>query len=255
MLTPVRGDKYSPQDLSEMLRHAANDGEEFERMVEDILAGLDITPEDGQRLAEELKHARHDDEKMMELLRKAQDIPRLYREQDRPVREQLRQRILDEIREFERSNDGAMVLANFNAAPVAATTSEPASFLQTYTELVTAPRTFTAALKLLLSRYRFDALDGVLDNLKKALADDLGAATPSHDTRRLGAVLSDLGHMAMSSSLVDRVKDLLRLVRRAEEKKRNGGGRGGRGRGEQDEADDEEDGNDMNGRARRGPAR
>ena len=83
-------------------------------------------------------------------------------------------------------------------SPAAAGTASPASFLDTYTELVTVPRTFVAALKLMLSRYRFDALDEALSDFKKALGDDLGAATPSHDTRRLGAVLGlSLGRLVV----------------------------------------------------------
>jgi type III secretion system YopN/LcrE/InvE/MxiC family regulator len=241
MLTPVRSQQHTPQDLSELLRHAANDGDEFERFLEDILAGLDTTAQDGEELASKLKQARNDDGKLMDLLRSAQKIPALHQEQTRTERQILRQQIQDEIREFERSNDGALVLASFNAAPVAARTAEPASFLQTYTELVTVPRTFAAALKLLLSRYPMEGIEGILDDLKKALGDDLGAATPSQDSIRLGAVLADLGNMAMSTSLIESVKELIGLLQRVEEKRKQDERRRKKdGREEEDEAEENE---------------
>ncbi|WP_048439640.1 hypothetical protein [Caenimonas sp. SL110] len=218
MLTPVKSQAHTPQDFSELLRHSANDDEEFQHFLEDILSGLDITADDAKELGDKLKQARNDDEKLMKLLAKVQNLPQPPRETSAIERERIRQRIHDELREFERSNEGAMVLASFNAAPVAATTAEPASFLDTYTELVTVPRTFAGALKVLLQRHRIDTLEALLSDLKKALGDDLSAATPSHDTRRLGAVLTDLGNMVLSSSLIESVAELVDLMRRIERK-------------------------------------
>jgi hypothetical protein len=77
--------------------------------------------------------------------------------------------------------------------------------------------------------------------MKKALGDDLGAATPSQDARRLGAVLGHLGDMIVLSTLIERVRTLGRHVQaakvRAKDERRQGGGQRGR---EQADGDDEE---------------
>jgi hypothetical protein len=254
LLTPVRRQDHTPQQLPEMLRKAANDDEDFQRFREDVLAGLDTTPDDEKALREELWDARHDDKKLMEVLRRVQGLPVLQDASDPQDRMRLRQRIQDQLREFERSNEGATVLASFNAAPRASRTADPVSFLQTYVDLVAVPRSFAAALKLLLSRYQLDSIEGILDNLKKALGDDLAAATPSQDTRRLGAVLTDLGNLSLSSSLIERVKDLVDLIGRREvkrqedERKRKRGGADGDG-------DEDEDGKKDKKVSRNGPHR
>lgn len=239
MLTPVRSQAHTPQDLSELLRHSANDDEEFQHFLEDILSGLDITADDAKELGDKLKQARNDDEKLMKLLAQVQNLPQPPRETSAIERERIRQRIHDELREFERSNEGAMVLASFNAAPVAATTAEPASFLDTYTELVTVPRTFAGALKVLLQRHNIETLEALLTDLKKALGDDLSAATPSHDTRRLGAVLTDLGNMVLSSSLLESVSELVELMRRVERKREDEKQRRSRDEQAHEDEDDE----------------
>jgi hypothetical protein len=241
MLTPVRGREHTAEDLSRFLRQSSGDNEEFKEFLEGILAGLDITAEDAEEYADELRRARHDDAKLMELLRKLQRIPQLYRDQDRAERLRVRSRIQNEIREFESSSEGKQVLAQFNAAPVAAGTADPVTFLQTYMDLVSVPRSFAAALKLLLSRYALDQLEGMLDQLKKALGDDLAAATPSQDLRRLGAVLTDLSHMAISSSLIDSIRELMALIERVEERKEHEKRRRGREDAEEDEEGEEEE--------------
>ncbi|HVZ45043.1 MAG TPA: hypothetical protein VHA82_14630 [Ramlibacter sp.] len=241
-----------PQELLEWLRGAmAGDSEEFEDYVQDILSGLDITPQDAAQYADEFLRARNDDAKLMELLQRAQQIPQLHRPQDESDRLALRERIRNEIREFENSSEGRQVLASFNAAPVAAVTADPASFLQTYIDFVTQQRTFAAALKLLLGRYPADSIDDIIDKLKKALGDDLGAATPSHDTRWLGAVLTDLGHLAMSSTLLEAVRELLGLLRRREESRR-GQEHKGREDGRDDEEAEQEDEDEEGGKKDRG---
>lgn len=234
--------EHTPQELLEKLRSAQAAGDtsdEFQHFLDDVLSGLDITADDAKEYADEMRHARNDDEKLLKLLRSAQKIPELHRDQDRQVRVRLREKIQNEIREFESSSEGRQVLASFNAAPVAAGMAEPGTFLQTYTELVSVPRTFAAALKVLLTRHALDTLDGILDKLKKALGDDLNAATPSHDTRRLGAVLTDLGNMTLSTSLIESVKELTGLMYRIEEKNQGEGGK--RGRPGQEEDEDEEE--------------
>lgn len=209
--TPMHGDAQNPQELAEALRRANNDAEAFEHFVNDILAGLDTTPQDAEELGRKLKHARHDPEKVMALVREAQKVRQLTGQE----RRELLERVQNEIREFECSPEGKQVLAEFNAAPEAARTADPGAFLDTYKLLVETERNFTATLKLLLTRHTPTALrDGVANNLKKALADDLGALVPSRDPTWLGAILMNLGHIHIISTLVDSAMELSGLMQR-----------------------------------------
>jgi hypothetical protein len=211
----------SPQELLEQFRQHANDSERFEEFLETVLAGLDITPDDAKDFADKLRNDRNDDEKVMKLLREAQRIPALHGADKQADRMRLRQKIQEEIREFERSNEGPGVLAHFNAAPVAEGMPEPQTFLQQYAELVSKERSFAETVKLLLRQGPIDALEAVLKNMKAALGADLEAATPSRDTRWLGAVLTHLGNAIVSSSMIDSVKDLVGLIRRRQESEKD----------------------------------
>lgn len=243
MLAPVREHAHKPQDLAEMLRRAAasdNDSEAFDHFREDVLAGLDTTSEDGEELVRKLRDGRVDDQEVMERLRKGLKIPTLN-QLSVQKRLDLRQKIQDEIADFasESTGQGKAVLANFNAASAAAGTDDAATFLKTYTDLVMVPHTLASAIKLLVLRYPIDALVRVVDTLKKALRDDLNAATPSHDKYWLGAVVSHLGNMSVLSSIIDSVNELIALIRRREQKERDENRRGKRNGG--DELDDEDE--------------
>ena len=243
MLAPVREHAHKPQDLAEMLRHAAasdNDSEAFDHFREDVLAGLDTTSEDGEELVRKLRDGRVEDDEVMERLRKGLKIPTLN-QLSVQKRLDLRQKIQDEIADYasESTGQGKEVLANFNAASAAAGTDDAATFLKTYTDLVMVPHTLASAIKLLVLRYPIDALVRVVDTLKKALRDDLNAATPSHDKYWLGAVVSHLGNMSVLSSIIDSVNELIALIRRREQKERDEKRRGKRNGG--DELDEEEE--------------
>jgi hypothetical protein len=246
MLTPVREHAHTPQDMAEMLRHAVasedDSTEAFEHFREDILSGLDTTSEDGEELIRKLKDGRVETEEVMERLRKGLKLPTLNKLSVQQ-RLDLRQKIQDEIADYasESTGQGKEVLANFNAAAVAAGTDDTATFLQTYTDLVMVPHTLTSAIKLLVSRYSIDALVRTVDTLKKALRDDLNAATPSHDKYWLGAVVSHLGNMSVLSSIIDSINELAALMTRwrRQEKDDNRGGK--RRDGEVLEEDEEEE--------------
>ena len=234
MLAPVREHAHKPQDLAEMLRHAAasdNDSEAFDHFREDVLAGLDTTSEDGEELVRKLRDGRVEDDEVMERLRKGLKIPTLN-QLSVQKRLDLRQKIQDEIADYasESTGQGKEVLANFNAASAAAGTDDAATFLKTYTDLVMVPHTLASAI---------NALVRVVDTLKKALRDDLNAATPSHDKYWLGAVVSHLGNMSVLSSIIDSVNELIALIRRREQKERDEKRRGKRNGG--DELDEEEE--------------
>ncbi|MBC7599809.1 MAG: hypothetical protein H7238_12440 [Polaromonas sp.] len=242
-LTDTGGDKTqgekprSPQELLEQFRQAVGDSEQFEEFLETVLAGLDITPDDAKDFAEKLRNERHDDQKVLKLLREAQRIPSLHGADKQAERIRLRQKIQEEIREFERSNEGPAVLAHFNAAPVAEGLAEPQTFLQQYAELVSKERSFAETVKLLLRQGPLEALEALLKNMKAALGQDLEAATPSRDTRWLGAVLTHLGNAIVSSSMIDAVKDLVGLIRRRQESGKDRKKK----RGQAADSDDEEE--------------
>jgi hypothetical protein len=243
MLAPVREHAHKPQELAELLRRAAasdNDSEAFDHFREDVLAGLDTTSQDGEELVRKLRDGRVEDQEVMERLRKGLKIPTLN-QLSVQKRLELRQKIQDEIADYasESTGQGKEVLANFNAASAAAGTDDAATFLKTYTDLVMVPHTLASAIKLLVLRYPIDALIRVVDTLKKALRDDLNAATPSHDKYWLGAVVSHLGNMSVLSSIIDSVNELIALIRRREQKEREEKRRGKRNGG--DELDDEDE--------------
>lgn len=227
MLTPVREHAHTPQDLAEMLRGAAasdDNSEEFEHFREDILSGLDTTSEDGEELVRKLRDGRVEDEELMERLRKGLKLPTL-KHLSVQQRLDLRQKIQDEIADYasESTGQGKEVLASFNAAAAAAGTDDAAALLKTYTDLVTVPHTLASAIKLLVSRYPLNSLVRAVDALKKALRDDMNAATPSHDKHWLGAVLSHLGNMSVLSSIIDSVNELASQMRRMDVRRLNDG--------------------------------
>lgn len=210
LFTPVETHSHSPSEFADLLNKAMRDADEFERVINEALSGLDLSSHDAEDLAFKLRQARNDEGKLMSLLRSAQGMPSL----GVPERRELRQKIQDEIRELERSRDGAMVLAAFNAAPAAAGMPDAGDFIDLYTRLVCGSKNFAEVLKMLLVRFPLDGLESALEDLKKALADDLAASVPSHDLARLGAILADLGNMHMSSTLLEMVRDLKKLLRR-----------------------------------------
>lgn len=207
LITPVDAQPQNSEDMARLLQEAGDDPEELKKVLRHVLPGQSVLPQNAVELFHALKNVRFEPDKLMVLLGKAQGLPPAPE-----LRAQLRQKIHDEIREFESSNKD--ILADINAAHVAASTDDPANFLETYQKLLQRPAEFHTVLKLLLARYPVDGIAGALADLKKALSEDLSSVTPSQDPTRLGTILSELSHMHLSTTLIEMVKGLVDSLRR-----------------------------------------
>ncbi|MRD47066.1 hypothetical protein GHT07_07235 [Caenimonas koreensis DSM 17982] len=205
--------------VATLLESAADNGEELQHFLEDVLSGLDTTADDVgedriERLKDELWEARRDEKRLMEVLRKAQGIPSLDRSKSQQERERMRQKLQDDIQRFE-SEDlaGADVVPRYNVANVSATAPQPQRFEDAYVELVTKPHTLPQAMQVLLRAYDDIAeLIASVVKFQQARADDLNSMPPSRDVIRLGAVISDLGTTFVFSTLIDSARELSDLM-------------------------------------------
>jgi type III secretion system YopN/LcrE/InvE/MxiC family regulator len=198
LLTPVKGSAGSARELAEMLQDAGDDPEALARLLKDV-EGL---PKDPRALYDALRHIRHHPRQLAAYLRDAQKLPF-----GRSALQRLRQQIQDALREMERT-DGGLIHASLNAAEVAATAIQPQEFLDGYVEVVHGNLSFCDALKNLVERFGAQMLRKTLDTMKKALGDDLRAATPSCDKDRLRVILNDLSNMHTSTTFLEELDAL-----------------------------------------------
>lgn len=197
----------------------------FKEFVENILAGLDTTADDvgGDRaedLKKELEKARDDEEKLIGILRTAQGLESMDGGKGQQARgtesrvvsrEDRRKELQYAIEVFETEElQGGEVVAGYNAARVAATTSDPEGFTEVYAEMVSKPLKMIEAMQLFARKFgdRIDELMANVGKLQQARADDLNSFPPSRDVIRLGQVIGDLGTTFVFSTLIDEVRDL-----------------------------------------------
>lgn len=205
LLTPVRGNPGSARELADLLQQAGEDREAVFELMQDV-EGL---PRDKDELYRLLREARHDPHELAQLLRDRQSLPT---RRDEAVAA-LRQSIQDAARQLESSERGT-IFASLNAGDAASTQADPEKFLDAYGELVHGDRHFGERFAQLLERYQPDELRNALPAIKRALADDLAAATQSQDPIRLHAVLSELGHMHVASTLMELVDTMTKQFNR-----------------------------------------
>ncbi len=125
----------------------------------------------------------------------------------------LRQSIHDAARQLE-SSERSTIFSSLNAGDAAATQANPPKFLDAYSELVHGDKPFGERFAQLLERYGPGELRTTLPAIKRALADDLDAATKSRDPIRLHAVLSEMGHMHVATTLVELVDTMTKQFNR-----------------------------------------
>jgi signal transduction histidine kinase len=226
LLTPVGGEVHTKEQLCELLREklAENDDESFDDFLKDMLSGPDGEPLDEEERAElalALRHAQNNDDALMDLLRDAQELP-FGKEEDEQELDRLRDKIHEAIQEFEAESTGKgqEVLIGFNIAPVSSGAADPEAFKQAYLEIVATSRSFAATLKVLVTRFTPEMLGEIVPQMQKALAADMEAATPSHDLRRLWAVVDKIGNMTLSRTFLEMVNELVGQIRRLPEETR-----------------------------------
>lgn len=170
------------------------------------------------KLAESCLEHGEDDEDIHQWLNVAQEDVRSAR-----ASRQRLPGIQQALRELESSPDGAVVLGTFNASLAAEGVADGARIVDTYLELAHRERTFGQRLLLLVERHPLGDLLATVRQLLVALRQDLEAALPSRDPVWLSTILQDIGHMHLSSTLVEQLQSLQvfltesppRLVRQA----------------------------------------
>lgn len=116
--------------------------------------------------------------------------------------------IQEELRELETSPDRATALGTFHAALAAEGAPDARGFVASYLQQMQQVRSFGARLTLLIRNHPVGDLIAVVRQMLVALRADLEAALPSREPRWLARVLQDMGHMHLTSTLVEQLKEL-----------------------------------------------
>ena len=123
--------------------------------------------------------------------------------------------VLDAIREALDDLDmehGPQIRADLNtlgAASEGSSKGERLEFQQTYEDMVMGEGTLAGTLKLALERFGNKDFSKGLEQLIKALGQDLAAATSSCEPTRLRSLMQDLYHLRVVSTVLDSARELL----------------------------------------------
>lgn len=198
MLTPVvGGEPLNTDDFMAMLMERQTRPKALKEMLADILENQSVLPQDENELLAKLQATGWQPSKVMELMRLAQGI--------KPVaewREQRREELKEEIPEKTRTLIGSRGLASVNGLPAASQSSNLDTFLRMHMRLLEEPQNFQQTAQLLLSSFPLDELLQTVDQIKKALADNLAAEIPSHEPARLHHLMKHMQEMHALSSVI-----------------------------------------------------
>lgn len=204
-LTPFEQKSGTLGEIGERLREAKEDPEELAELMKDI-EGM---PGGQEELFSMMKTLRFQPDQLKNKLRDAQKIPNPSVQE----RKELLEKVEDELRELERT-DGGRIHASLNSLGSASQSGDAQNFIEGYNDLVHESTGFSQTLEKLLQRYKPSELVSVLPLMKQALADDLSADLRSTDPIKLHALLSDLAHMHISTTLLDMVSNLTNSLQR-----------------------------------------
>ncbi len=207
-LTPLPEGIGTLSELAERLREAGDDG----KAMQGMLADVDGMPEEQEQLGGMMKTLRFQPDQLKRKLRDAQKLP----DPDARTREELLEAVDDELQELLRQHGGhlrAIDHALRNAGDQAT-----ANLAESYAELVHDERSsFARTLEKLVTRHPPGELrQQVIPLMKKTLANELGlgADQRSIDKVKLEALLSELAHIHISATLLDKMGSLVTSMKR-----------------------------------------
>jgi hypothetical protein len=213
-LTPVAGRLGDADDLADQLARA-RDAEDLADLLADVLAeqqaaGRSVLPREPRALWDALMRVRHDRAALMDLLARAQGIPRPLAE-----RQALRLQLENQLRELELSTEGASEAFRFRAADVAAKRTDPGVFLDTAVQLRASHDTWIQLLQWLRKAFAPAALAGALRDLVHVLGEEMAATRDLPEKAHLHDVTKQLQLAYKARSLLDNLAELGEQVDRA----------------------------------------
>ncbi len=201
----TNGKFSSLNDLIQALQKAGDDKKTIARIFSEV-EGL---PQEENELFEMMKNLRYEPEKLKEKLRSSQNLPNLNSSQI----DEITETIENTIREFE-LKEGGRIIATLNSLDSASQSESPATFIESFSDIVHGSDNFSRTLQTLLERYNPDELITIIPLMKQALVDDLSADFHSTDKIKLMSLISEISHMNISVTLIEMTKNLIKEIKR-----------------------------------------
>ncbi len=207
-LTPMKEGTGGLSELASQLREAGEDT----KAMQELLSDVDGMPEEQEQLGTLMKTLRFQPDQLKRKLRDAQHLP----DPDARTREELLEAAEDELQELQRQHGShfrAIDHALRNAGEQAT-----ADLAESYAELVHDERaSFARTLEKLVSRHTpFELRQQIIPLMEKTLANELGlgADQRSIDKVKLEALLTELAHIHISATLLEKMSNLVTSMKR-----------------------------------------
>lgn len=207
-LTPLKEGVGELSELASRLREAGEDS----KAMQELLSDVEGMPEEQEQLGSMMKTLRFQPDQLKRKLRDAQRLP----DPDARTREELAEAVEDELQELQRQHGShfrAIDHALRNAGEQAT-----ADLAESYAELVHDERaSFARTLEKLVSRHSPAELrKQVIPLMEKTLANELGlgADQRSIDKVKLEALLTELAHIHISATLLEKMSNLVTSMKR-----------------------------------------
>ncbi len=207
-LTPLKDGTGKLSELTKRLREAGDDA----KAIQDLLSDVDGLPDEQEKLGTLMKTLRFQPDQLKRKLRDAQQLP----DPDARTRQELQEAVNDELQELQRQH-GSHLRAIDNALRNAGEQAT-ADLAESYAELVHDQQSgFARTLEKLVSRHTPAELSKkVIPLMEKTLANELGLGQDqrSIDTVKLEALLTELAHIHISATLLEKMSTLISSLKR-----------------------------------------
>lgn len=207
--------KMTPQaegnpSLSELAEKLINAGEDQSKLQE-ALSETGIPNEESEKLASLFKTLRFQPEQLKQKLREAQELPEL----SDPEKKALQEQVEDALLQLE-IDDGSRIKAARNGIEKGFETSDPESFVDSYSSALEHTGSFLNTLTTLAKRHKPEELRHVIPLMKQTLADELQLDQDerSTDKIKLECLLSELSYMHISTTLIEKINKLVTGMQR-----------------------------------------
>ena len=221
LLTPVGPFTREPRAIAQHLRSADGFPEEGEaeeariELIKQFKAAGGRTGDSKATLQDDAhKLQRYDEEALTAQLAEWLAIPAIDAD-----REELDEKVRNDLANFKSSPDGQRALKELNSDRVAQTTDNPAKFKKTFSELAERAEQSSQTdpsvardLLLLAKNHSLDELPLVINKLTTAASDNLNADNPANGAEELGATVTELGKLRIENTIVPLFKRLKERV-------------------------------------------
>lgn len=200
-MTPVSEGNASLSELADKLKEANEDPGKLQQ----LLAEVEGLPAEAEELFSMMKTLRFNPKELGDTLKRKQRFPDLNREQLADMVDQAE----DLLREMEVSH-GSRIKAARSAIQNGAQTPDPGAFAETYVETLHGGTSFMQMLQAIVNRHPPADVPSTLLLLKQTLADEirLDQEDRSVDKIKLEAINTELSHMHISSTLLEKLRKL-----------------------------------------------